>query len=146
MPPLLSSLFNAYHFPQILPNLRPSPFRTALGSLVPSPFDLRSTSVLLLKWENDGRTMGELRTKERWKSGRTHIGHRDGNQNKNGYYQPTHFTYLYSLSCCSHGTAPKACTVLCMSRPSRDSYRLSYLLSCPVPIGMEPCITRYKRT
>ena len=41
-----------------------------------------STSVLLLKWENDGRTMGELRTKERKKSGRIYIGHRDGNQNK----------------------------------------------------------------
>ena len=65
-------------FRESSPNLYPRPFRIALGSLGHPPFDLRSTPVLLLKWENDGRTMGELRNKERWKSGRAYIGHRDG--------------------------------------------------------------------
>ncbi len=45
-------------------------------------FDLSSSSFLLLKWENDGRTMGELRTKERRKCNRTYIGLRGGQQNK----------------------------------------------------------------
>ena len=50
------------------------------------------------------------------------------------------------LSCCYHGTAPRACTVLCISRPCRDALPAIILLSCPVPIGTRPCITRYKRT
>ena len=37
---------------------------------------------MLLKWANDGRTMGELRNKERRKSDRAYIGHRAGKQNK----------------------------------------------------------------
>ena len=57
-------------------------FCIALGPLIHPPFDLRSTSFLLLKWENDGRTMGELRTKERRKNDRVYIGHQDGKQNR----------------------------------------------------------------
>ena len=66
----------------ILPNLHPSPFCTALGPLFLPPYDLSSSSFILLKWENDGRTMGELRTKERRKSDRTYIDHQDGKQDK----------------------------------------------------------------
>ncbi len=78
---VFTMLFNARHFPCIFPNPRPSPYRTAHGPLGHPLFDLRSTSVLLLKWENDGRTMGELRTKERKKSDQIHIGHRAGKRN-----------------------------------------------------------------
>ena len=77
VPPFPSSLFNAPPFPRIFPNLRPSPFCPALGSFFHPSIPLSSSSVLLLKWENDGRTMGELRTKKRKKSSRIHIGHRD---------------------------------------------------------------------
>jgi hypothetical protein len=55
---------------------------TVLGSLFHPPFALHSSSVLLQKWENDGRTMGELRAKERRKRGQAYIGHRNGKQNK----------------------------------------------------------------
>jgi hypothetical protein len=79
---VFTMLFNARHFPCIFPNPRPSPSHTALDPLGHPPFDLSSSSFLLLKWENDGRTMGELRTKERKKSDRIHIGHRAGKRNK----------------------------------------------------------------
>ena len=52
----------------------------------------------------------------------------------------------YRLSCRHHGTAPKACTVLCISHPCRDALSAVILLSYPVPTGTKPCITRYKRT
>ena len=52
----------------------------------------------------------------------------------------------YRLSCYYHGTAPLACTVLCISCPYRDVLSAVILASCPVPIGTRPCITRYKRT
>ena len=79
MPPLLSSPFKTCPFPRVS-LMHPSPFRTALGSLFHTPSSLSSSPVLLLKWENDGRTMGELRTKERRKSSRAHIGHQDGKE------------------------------------------------------------------
>ena len=82
VPPISSSLFNTRPFQRISPNLCPSPFRTALGSFFPPPCGLCSTSVLLLKWENDGRTIGELRNKGRRKNDRIYIGHRAGKQNK----------------------------------------------------------------
>ena len=82
VPSFPSFLFNVCHFPRILPNLRLISFRTAFGSLLHPPFDLSSSSVLLLKWENDGRTMGELRNEERRKRGRTPASHQDEKLNK----------------------------------------------------------------
>ena len=45
----------------------------ALPSTLRPPFYLSSPSVMGERWENDGRTMGELRTKERWKRVRVSI-------------------------------------------------------------------------
>ena len=36
--------------------------------------------------------------------------------------------------------------MFCISRPCRDALPAIILLSCPVPSGTRPCITRYKRT
>jgi hypothetical protein len=69
-------------FLRILSNLCLCRFLTALGSLFHPPFDFRYTSVLLLKWENDGRTMGELKNKERRKNDRAYVGHQAGKKDK----------------------------------------------------------------
>ena len=53
-----------------------------LSSTLRLPLYLSSPSEMGERWENDGRTMGELRTKEWRESGRAYIGRRGGKQNK----------------------------------------------------------------